>query len=97
MAGSMEDIDPSGLTPRERRLVEAARSNTQLAELFDRLAAISRDEDPSCYTADEAEESVHRLGESVKLASLTGWAQSAADSEAAKFASGKGKRSKKKR
>lgn len=48
-------------------------------------------------SADDAEESIHELGERLKRASLKGWAQSANDKEAAKALRAEGcRRSKKK-
>lgn len=96
MGESMNDSDDLTPTEKEIAMLRALRADPSLAEAFEQLARISVDSDPECYSADEAEEKIHALGEKLKLSSMTGWAQNAADGEAASQAARpKTKRSKK--
>lgn len=78
----MNDSDDLKPTEKEIEMLRALRADPSLAEAVEQLARISGDKDPQCYSADEAEEKIHALGEKLKLSSMTGWAQSAADGEA---------------
>ncbi len=96
MGESMTDSDEIVPTDKELAMIRSLRSNPSLADAFEQLARISGDRDPDCYSADDAEEKIHALGERIKLSSMTGWAQNAADGEAASHAARpKAKRSKK--
>jgi len=96
MGESMKDPDKLIPTKKELAMLRSLRADPSLAEAFEQLARISRDKDPDCYSADDAEEKIHALGERIKLSSMTGWAQNAADGEAASHAAlPKAKRSKK--
>lgn len=82
MGESMKDSDDLKPTEKEIAMLRALRADPSLAEAVEQLARISGDKDPQCYSADEAEEKIHALGEKLKLSSMTGWAQNAADGEA---------------
>lgn len=92
----MDNSDDIVPTEKEAAMLRALRADPSLLEAFEHLARISRDGDPECYSADQAEERIHELGEKLKLSSMTGWAQCAADGEAErKVARAASKRSKK--
>lgn len=96
MGESMTDSDEIVPTEKEIAMIRSLRSDPSLADAFEQLARIARDKDPDCYSADDAEEKIHALGERIKLSSMTNWAQNAADGEAASHAARpKAKRSKK--
>ena len=89
--------DPLRLSDREAALIRSMRADPELQSTILKLSSIGRDEDPSCHSADQAEESIHSLGERLKRASMQGWAQSANDKEMEKARSEGGcRRSKKK-
>lgn len=91
----MKDISMT-LSEDEAALISSMRRDSQLESTILQLSRIGRDEDPGCYSADDAEESIHRLGEELKRAALKGWAQSSNDKEMGKaLASGSCRRSKK--
>ena len=95
MAGSMNE-DPLRLSDREAALIRSMRADPELQSTILKLSSIGRDEEPSCYSADQAEESIHLLGERLKRASMQGWAQSANDKEMDKARAQGCRRSKKK-
>lgn len=69
------------LSEEEQDLIRSIRSDAQLQSTILKLVSIGRDEALECYSADDAEESIHELGERLKCATLKGWAQSANDKE----------------
>lgn len=90
--------NPDNLVPTEREaaMLRALTADPSLFDAFEQLARIPLDGDPDCYSTDQAEERIHALGESLKLSSMTGWAQNAAASMAASMGARPGsKRSKK--
>lgn len=96
MGESMNNPDDLVPTEKEAAMLRALRADPSLFEAFEQLARISQDGDPECYSADQTEEKIHALGERLKRSSMTGWAQNAADGEAARNVARPGaKRSKK--
>ena len=79
-------------------ILAALKSNPAMWSQVKRLARLSRDEDPACRLADDAEDAIDQAGQALKLETLRGWALRSsehADSEQADKRAGK--RSKKKR
>jgi hypothetical protein len=84
-------IDASDL-----EILAALKSNPAMWSQVKRLAALGRDEDPSCRLADDAEDAIDRAGQVLKLESLRAWAQSSSsNAEADRARKQGGKRSKK--
>ena len=83
---------PLNIDANDLEILAALKSNPAMWSQVQRLARISRDEDPACRLADDAEDAIDRAGQALKLESLRGWAESSsghADSEQADKRSGK--------
>ena len=93
----MKERNPH-IDPTDLEILAALKANPAMWSQVKRLAAISRDEDPACRLADDAEDAIDQAGQALKLESLRAWARNSSEHADAEHADkGVGKRSKKKR
>jgi len=97
MGRSMKN-EPNNIDAEDLEVLAALKSNPQMWSQVKRLALISRDEDPGCRLADDAEDAIDQAGQALKLESLRGWANaSSAHAESEQQLQKSAKRSKKNR
>lgn len=88
----------SSIDATDLEILAVLKSNPAMWSQVKRLARLSRDEDPTCRLADDAEDAIDQAGQTLKLESLRGWARcSSGHAENEQASKGIGKRSKKNR
>lgn len=89
--------DPTNIDASDLEILAELKSNPAMWEQVKRLAEVSRDKDPACRLADDAEAAIDKAGQALKLESLRRWARSSNENAEDRMSSqGQGKRSKKK-
>lgn len=89
--------DPTRIDASDLEILAELKCNPAMWEQVKRLAQVSRDKNPACRLADDAEQAIDQAGQALKLESLRGWARSSSENaDEQRAGERRGKRSKKK-